>query len=292
MKYRGTLEADGSEFDAASRFDFTLGAGEVIKGWDKGIQGMRVGGKRRLIIPPKLGYGKRESAEDPGRCHARVRSRTARRAMRGTRERGKGERGVRRNAAKRCRRVAFRMISMTPRLGARARRRRRRWDETRMLVLHQPERNSSLPCDARAADSRFLESSFSCRMRIRRRPPGPRPRRASRRAQLARADPNHRARRPLTLIMGVCCASMKARAHGLLLPARDRVYEDPRHQTRTLPEKLPLRPVRARSFPTSLSFPRFRPSWATARTYKRREGPYSGYDVTPRRPFRATVRRR
>ena len=45
MKYRGTLEADGSEFDKASRFDFTLGAGEVIKGWDKGIEGMKLGGK-------------------------------------------------------------------------------------------------------------------------------------------------------------------------------------------------------------------------------------------------------
>ena len=67
MKYRGTLESDGSEFDSASRFDFTLGAGEVIKGWDKGIEGMRVGGKRKLVIPPKLGYGKRGSPpEIPG----------------------------------------------------------------------------------------------------------------------------------------------------------------------------------------------------------------------------------
>jgi FKBP-type peptidyl-prolyl cis-trans isomerase len=67
MKYRGTLESDGSEFDAASRFDFTLGAGEVIKGWDKGIEGMRVGGKRKLVIPSKLGYGKRGSPpEIPG----------------------------------------------------------------------------------------------------------------------------------------------------------------------------------------------------------------------------------
>ena len=67
MKYRGTLESDGSEFDSASRFDFTLGAGEVIKGWDKGIEGMRVGGKRKLLIPPKLGYGKRGSPpEIPG----------------------------------------------------------------------------------------------------------------------------------------------------------------------------------------------------------------------------------
>lgn len=60
MKYRGTLE-DGTEFDAASKFAFTLGAGEVIKGWDEGIEGMRVGGERRLTIPPKLGYGKRGS---------------------------------------------------------------------------------------------------------------------------------------------------------------------------------------------------------------------------------------
>ena len=67
VKYRGTLESDGSEFDSASRFDFTLGAGEVIKGWDKGIEGMRVGGKRKLVIPPKLGYGKRGSPpEIPG----------------------------------------------------------------------------------------------------------------------------------------------------------------------------------------------------------------------------------
>lgn len=60
MKYRGALE-DGTEFDAASRFEFTLGAGEVIKGWEVGVRGMRVGGKRRLTVPPKLGYGKRGS---------------------------------------------------------------------------------------------------------------------------------------------------------------------------------------------------------------------------------------
>ena len=67
VKYRGTLESDGSEFDSASRFDFMLGVGEVIKGWDKGIEGMRVGGKRKLVIPPKLGYGKRGSPpEIPG----------------------------------------------------------------------------------------------------------------------------------------------------------------------------------------------------------------------------------
>ena len=61
VKYRGFLESDGSEFDSSSGFDFMLGVGEVIKGWDKGIVGMRVGGKRQLVIPPKLGYGKRGS---------------------------------------------------------------------------------------------------------------------------------------------------------------------------------------------------------------------------------------
>ena len=66
MRYRGTLDSDGSEFDAG-KIDFTLYAGEVIKGWDKGIEGMKVGGKRVLVIPPKLGYGKRGSPpEIPG----------------------------------------------------------------------------------------------------------------------------------------------------------------------------------------------------------------------------------
>ena len=50
-------------FDSASKFSFLLGAGEVIKGWDQGVAGMRVGGKRKLVVPSKLGYGKRGSGK-------------------------------------------------------------------------------------------------------------------------------------------------------------------------------------------------------------------------------------
>jgi FKBP-type peptidyl-prolyl cis-trans isomerase len=46
-----------SSVDAGKPFDFTLGNGEVIKGWDEGVAGMKVGGKRQLRIPPELGYG-------------------------------------------------------------------------------------------------------------------------------------------------------------------------------------------------------------------------------------------
>ncbi|MFM7127088.1 MAG: FKBP-type peptidyl-prolyl cis-trans isomerase, partial [Actinomycetota bacterium] len=52
----------GREFDASwdrrETFDFRLGAGEVIRGWDLGVAGMKVGGRRRLTIPPDLGYGR------------------------------------------------------------------------------------------------------------------------------------------------------------------------------------------------------------------------------------------
>ena len=59
--YKGTL-VDGTVFDASSLhgnapFEFTLGAGQVIGGWDQGFSGMKVGGKRRLTIPSDLGYG-------------------------------------------------------------------------------------------------------------------------------------------------------------------------------------------------------------------------------------------
>ena len=61
VNYKGTLE-NGKEFDSSygrAPFSFPLGAGRVIKGWDEGVAGMKVGGKRELTIPPSLGYGER-----------------------------------------------------------------------------------------------------------------------------------------------------------------------------------------------------------------------------------------
>ena len=61
VNYTGTLE-DGTQFDTSigrAPFSFPLGAGRVIKGWDEGVAGMKVGGKRKLTIPPQLGYGSR-----------------------------------------------------------------------------------------------------------------------------------------------------------------------------------------------------------------------------------------
>eukprot|EP00041_Stephanoeca_diplocostata_P001027 m.18549 g.18549 ORF g.18549 m.18549 type:complete len:261 (-) comp11512_c0_seq5:35-817(-) len=63
MKYVGKLD-DGHVFDSANKFSFTIDAGEVIKGWDTGVKGMRVGGRRTITCPPKFAYGKRGSPPD------------------------------------------------------------------------------------------------------------------------------------------------------------------------------------------------------------------------------------
>ncbi|MFE3741683.1 FKBP-type peptidyl-prolyl cis-trans isomerase [Streptomyces sp. NPDC059096] len=72
VHYVGVAFSTGEEFDASwnrgAPLPFTLGAGQVIAGWDKGVQGMRVGGRRQLTIPPHLAYGDRGagSAIAPG----------------------------------------------------------------------------------------------------------------------------------------------------------------------------------------------------------------------------------
>ena len=69
VNYTGELE-DGTVFDSSLNpgrepFTFTLGVGSVIKGWDLGVKGMKVGGKRKLTIPPELGYGERNTSVIP-----------------------------------------------------------------------------------------------------------------------------------------------------------------------------------------------------------------------------------
>lgn len=67
-QYIGTL-ADGSEFDSSwtrgKPFQCVIGTGRVIKGWDQGLIGMKVGGKRRLFVPAHLGYGERTMGAIP-----------------------------------------------------------------------------------------------------------------------------------------------------------------------------------------------------------------------------------
>lgn len=63
VHYVGVAWSTGGQFDASwdrdESFEFLLGRGQVISGWDQGVTGMRVGGRRRLTIPPGLGYGSR-----------------------------------------------------------------------------------------------------------------------------------------------------------------------------------------------------------------------------------------
>ncbi|MDQ6686828.1 MAG: FKBP-type peptidyl-prolyl cis-trans isomerase [Actinomycetota bacterium] len=63
VHYVGVAHSSGEEFDASYNrgdpLDFRLGVGQVIAGWDQGVQGMKVGGRRRLVIPPDLAYGDR-----------------------------------------------------------------------------------------------------------------------------------------------------------------------------------------------------------------------------------------
>lgn len=68
VQYVGVRFADGKQFDASwdrgQPFGFTLGAGRVIAGWDQGVAGMKVGGRRELVIPPALAYGDKGAGAD------------------------------------------------------------------------------------------------------------------------------------------------------------------------------------------------------------------------------------
>ena len=68
VHYVGVAFSTGEEFDASwnrgDPLEFRLGTGQVIAGWDQGVQGMRVGGRRQLVIPPDLAYGDRGAGRD------------------------------------------------------------------------------------------------------------------------------------------------------------------------------------------------------------------------------------
>jgi FKBP-type peptidyl-prolyl cis-trans isomerase len=69
VNYVGTFP-DGTKFDSSydrnQPFSFILGEGQVIAGWDQGVAGMRIGGKRHLVVPPQLGYGPNDYGPIPG----------------------------------------------------------------------------------------------------------------------------------------------------------------------------------------------------------------------------------
>lgn len=72
VQYAGYLvngqQFDGTEKRTPNYYEFLLNAGQVIKGWDEGVQGMKVGGTRQLVIPPELGYGDNGKSPIPGKA--------------------------------------------------------------------------------------------------------------------------------------------------------------------------------------------------------------------------------